>query len=155
MKKLRFLPLLLAGLLPACSKDDAAADTTYPEIDISAADAFPVQCSVLKRGENFDVKMLLRDNRELGSLSIDIHHNFDQHSHSTEVNTCNSDPVKIPVNPFVLIKSYPLPAAQTSYRAEMQISVPQDIDPGDYHFLVRVTDKAGWQTIRGISIKII
>ncbi|RYD73590.1 MAG: DUF4625 domain-containing protein, partial [Sphingobacteriales bacterium] len=25
---------------------------------------------------------------------------------------------------------------------------------GDYHFLIRITDKAGWQTIKAISIKI-
>nr|WP_229206214.1 DUF4625 domain-containing protein [Dyadobacter fermentans] len=38
--------------------------------------------------------------------------------------------------------------------ANQQIDVPADIDPGDYHFMIRLTDKEGWQTIRGISIKI-
>jgi hypothetical protein len=33
--------------------------------------------------------------------------------------------------------------------------VPEDVDTGDYHFLIKVTDKEGWQAIRGLSIDII
>lgn len=153
----RTLPALLfaAVLLNACSKSDKDADTTYPEIDITAADAFPKQCSVVKRGETFVYRAQLRDNVQLGSLSIDIHHNFDHHTHSTEVNSCEEAPVKTPVTPFVFIRNYPVPDGQKAYSPEIEITVPADIDPGDYHFLVRLTDKAGWQTIKGLSIKII
>lgn len=28
------------------------------------------------------------------------------------------------------------------------------IDAGDYHFMIRVTDKEGWQTMKGLSLKI-
>jgi uncharacterized membrane protein len=62
--------------------------------------------------------------------------------------------VKTPVKPFLLVKSIPIPAGNKSYTVSEQINVPADIDPGDYHFMIRVTDKEGWQTMKGLSIKI-
>jgi hypothetical protein len=138
----------------ACSKDEKTVDTEYPVIDLSAADAFPKQCSELKRGETFTFKALLKDNVRLGSFSVDIHHNFDHHSHSTEVSNCMMDPVKVPVNPLLYIKSIPVPEGASNYNASVQIPIPADIDPGDYHFMILLTDAEGWQTIRGLSIKI-
>lgn len=138
-----------------CSKDgDKKPDTEYPVIDLTQADAFPKQCSELMRGQKFYFKARLSDNVELGSYSLDIHHNFDHHTHSTEVNDCAMESIKQPVKPFLLIKSYPVPQGQKIYNANTELEVPADVDPGDYHFLIRVTDKEGWQTIKGISIKI-
>jgi len=34
------------------------------------------------------------------------------------------------------------------------ISIPANVDTGDYHFTIRVTDAAGWQSFEGISVKI-
>ncbi len=42
-----------------------------------------------------------------------------------------------------------------TYDAKVDITVPDDIDTGDYHFMVRLTDKSGWQQLKAISIKII
>ncbi len=42
---------------------------------------------------------------------------------------------------MVLIQTIPLPGGHTSYVAEQTINIPADVDPGDYHFLIRVTDK--------------
>ena len=55
------------------------------------------------------MKVRFTDNAELGSYSINIHNNFDHHSHSTEVEECNMDPVKEPVNPYVFIQDYDIP----------------------------------------------
>lgn len=149
------LSLLLLCAISSCKKDHAEPiDTSYPEIHVDLQDAFPKQCSVLKRGETFIFRALLTDNAELGSVSVDIHHNFDHHSHSTEVSDCTMSPVKQAVKPFLLIRSFPIAAAQRSFQTNSEISVPEDVDPGDYHFLIRVTDKQGWQTIKGLSIKI-
>ncbi|MNK62321.1 hypothetical protein D3C87_814950 [compost metagenome] len=155
MKKQQF-PLLVLGLLlcfSACKKESEAIDTEYPVIDVSGT-AFPQQCSVIKRGEKFVFKAKLSDNAELGSVSIDIHHNFDHHNHSTEVNECNLGAVKQPVKPFLLIKDFPLSAGQKTHEIAQEVTVPADVDAGDYHFLIRLTDKAGWQTLKGLSIKI-
>ena len=34
------------------------------------------------------------------------------------------------------------------------IDIPTDIDPGDYHFMLRLTDRAGWQQLHSVAIKI-
>lgn len=157
MKKLNILviALLLSIALSNCSKDKSEPiDTTYPEINTELADAFPKQCSVVKRGEKFLFKALVSDNAQLGSLSIDIHHNFDHHTHSTELEECDMAPVKQAVKPFLLIRNIAIPPGLKSHQVSAEIEVPADIDPGDYHFMIRLTDKEGWQTIKGLSIKI-
>ncbi|WP_026632146.1 DUF4625 domain-containing protein [Dyadobacter alkalitolerans] len=156
MKQLRQFILLAVIALAAvgCDRDEPAIDTDYPVIEAEAPGTFPIQCSTLKRGEAFTFKATFSDNIALGSYSVDIHHNFDHHTHSTEVSDCNMDPVKKPVNPFLLIKSFDIDPSQQRFEASQTIKVPAGIDPGDYHFMIRLTDKEGWQTIRGISIKI-
>lgn len=146
--------LFFIAILGACKKDKPTIDTEYPVIEISAADAFPKQCSVIKRGEKFVFRANLSDNVALGSASIDIHHNFDHHSHSTEVESCNMESKKPPINAFLLIKTFPIPSGQKTYQIAEEVEVPANIDAGDYHFIIRLTDKEGWQTIKGLSIKI-
>lgn len=156
MKTYRLLSFMavLAIAVAGCKKDKEEIDTTYPTINVESANAFPKQCSIIKRGEKFVFRADLSDNVELGSVSVDIHHNFDQHSHSTEVAACNMDAKKTPVNPLTFIKDFPLPSGQKNYQIAQEINVPANIDAGDYHFLIRLTDKSGWQTIKGLSIKI-
>jgi hypothetical protein len=148
--------LILIVSISACKKDkNEAIDTEYPVIDVTSQTAFPKQCSTVKRGEAFSFRALLSDNTTLGSVSIDIHHNFDHHTHSTEVASCDMAPVKTPVKPFLLIQSYPIATGLNKFEIDQQITIPADVDPGDYHFMIRLTDKEGWQTVKGLSIKII
>ncbi|WP_316752749.1 DUF4625 domain-containing protein [Pedobacter gandavensis] len=152
---LLFSCLLLMVFLSNCSKEKAEpVDTVYPEISLDFPDAFPGQCAVIKRGENFLFKALVSDNKQLGSLNVDIHHNFDHHTHSTELVACEMLPVKQAVKPFLLIQNVAIPAGLKTYQVTAEIEVPTDVDPGDYHFMIRLTDKEGWQTIKGLSIKI-
>lgn len=155
-KKIKVMAFVagLIVLLNSCKKEEQEIDTIYPVIDIAAQDAFPKQCSVLKKGNKFVFVATLSDNRELGSVSVDIHHNFDHHTHSTEVLDCSLEAIKTPVKPFLLIKDFPIPTGQKTFRVAQEISIPADVDAGDYHFLIRLTDKEGWQTIKGLSIKI-
>jgi hypothetical protein len=155
MKKLIIISLLIIASFSACKKDNQETiDTEYPVIDVTATTAFPKQCSTVKRGEKFTFRAQLSDNSQLGSVSLDIHHNFDHHTHSTEVESCNMDPKKTPVKPFLMIQSYSIPTGSKAYEVQQEITVPSDIDPGDYHFMIRLTDREGWQTIKGLSIKI-
>lgn len=157
MKKTKSLATLLIGLLAlaSCSSDNNEIDTEYPVIDISASNAFPIQCSEITRGQKITFRAKFTDNVALGSYSLDIHHNFDHHTHSTEVNNCVADPIKKPINPMLYINSVTIPNGEKSYEAVQEITIPTDIDPGDYHFMIRLTDKEGWQTIKGLSIKIL
>jgi len=147
--------LLFALLLSNCSKEIAEPiDMVYPEINVAGQNAFPTQCSVIKRGEKFVFKALVTDNVQLGSLNVDIHHNFDHHTHSTELIACDLAPVKQAIKPFLLIKNVAIPKGLKSYEVSTEIEVPADVDPGDYHFMIRLTDQEGWQTIKGLSVKI-
>src|SRR5690606_23515407 len=101
--------LAVMSLMLSCGKDGDGVDTQYPSIDLSFDGAFPVQCSTVKRGETFVFRANFSDNVALGSYSLDIHHNFDYHTHSTEAKECDMDPVKAPVNPLEDIYSAQIP----------------------------------------------
>lgn len=154
LKQYALMAFMLTSAI-ACKKDKENIDTEKPTIDLSAETAFPKQCSQIKRGSSITFRAKLSDNVALGSYSIDVHHNFDHHSHSTEVEECTLEPVKKPVNPFVLVKSVNIPGQPQQYDAQLQIDVPADIDPGNYHFMIQVTDQSGWSIQRGISVRIV
>lgn len=143
-----------SALLFSCGKEKEKPDTEYPVIDAAYSAAFPQACSVIQRRQTMVFKARFTDNRALGAYSLDFHHNFDHHTHSTEQVTCDEDPEKAPVKPMLFIREYTIPENSTTYEATANIEIPADVDPGDYHFMIRLTDKEGWQTLRGISIKI-
>lgn len=153
MKKLTLLFLLTAFLSSGC--DDLTKDEEAPVIDMSAADAFPGDCARIKRGETFTVRAIFTDNQELGSYSISIHHNFDHHTHSTSAVECEMDPLKAAVQPFLNISENSIAPGTTRYAATVNIAIPATVDTGDYHCMIRLTDQAGWQSFKGISIKIV
>jgi hypothetical protein len=64
------------------------------------------------------------------------------------------DPIKTPVKPLLFIKEFDIPVGQKSYEAIVEIDIPSDVDTGDYHFMIRLTDAEGWQALKGISVKI-
>ena len=154
MKNL-IIPMLVSVFLlfAACSKE--SKDDIYPEIKMDCCGGYPVNCDEIKRGTAFSFVAEFSDNAALGAFSLDIHHNFDHHTHSTDPVPCEFEPVKSPVNPFRLIREYEIPEGSESYTASVDIFIPADADAGDYHMMVRLTDKAGWQTIKGISFKVI
>ncbi len=141
------------SVMVACSDSDK--DDEVPIIDMTVENAFPQNCVAVFKGETFVFKARLIDNVELGSYSIEMHNNFDHHTHSTSITECDLDPVKTPVNPLYFVNEYTIPAGQVDYIATQNITIPTDVDAGDYHFMLRVTDKGGWQTFEGISLKIV
>jgi hypothetical protein len=160
MKNIKFLlPIVLSTLLLSSCGENDGIDTEKPSIDLSIQDAFPINCDTLYFGESFDFNALLSDNAELGSFSIDIHNNFDHHSHSTEVTACSLDEIKSAVNPLVFIEDYDIPTGETQYQTNLSMLIPSSdgndlYDEGDYHFFISLTDKDGWSTQKGLSIKV-
>jgi hypothetical protein len=159
MKNFKIIYIAFFSLLVfnACKKEEAI-DKEKPSINLSLEDAFPLNCDTLYFGEVFSLNFLFSDNIELGSFSIDIHNNFDQHSHSTEVSECSSEPIKSPINPFLFIQDYNIPSGLKQYETSLEISIPSSdengiFDEGDYHFFISLTDKEGWSAQKGISIK--
>lgn len=159
MKKLKLIGsmLFIAVAMTACSSDDSSSvkDDVKPTIDTSIAGAFPTSCSTVTRGQVIQFKALFKDNVALGAYSINIHNNFDHHSHDTEADSCEFDPIKTPVKPWTKTFTYTIPANSAEFIAEQQITVPTDIDTGDYHFMIQLTDAQGWATMRGISFKVV
>lgn len=154
MKIRRFVLLcILSALLVAC--DDTNKDLERPHIDLTMVGTFPVNCALLQRGKSFQFQFRLSDNYRLGSYSIEMHHNFDQHTHSTSPSQCVKDPIKRAVQPFLFIRDFSIAAGVKEYMATGTIAIPADIDIGDYHFMIRVTDATGWQSFEGISVKIV
>ena len=163
--KTRFMLIPLLCALSACSSTET--DTSVPEI-ISVGDATaPLNCQEYPRGGAIFFDYLFQDDTELGAYNIEIHNNFDHHTHSTEAGECRQDPAKEPVNPWILNKDYPIPAGSasfeakqtipagsTSFEAKQTIPVPTDVDPGEYHFMIRLTDRSGWQQLKSVSIRV-
>lgn len=160
MKSLVYFVFITAMLvfIHACDRGDI--DSEKPFIALTATDAFPKNCDTLYFGEAFTVKWLLKDNVELGAYTIDIHQNFDQHSHSTEFKQCDLDDVKTAVNPYTFIEDYSIPESTSEYTTEIPLTLPatdgtNQYDAGDYHFQVKVTDKEGWSALVGLNVKIL
>ncbi|MBR6865196.1 MAG: DUF4625 domain-containing protein, partial [Bacteroidales bacterium] len=55
----------------------------------------------------------------------------------------------------ILNKDYPIPAGSTSFEAKQTIPIPADVDPGEYHFMIRLTDRSGWQQLKSVSIRVL
>ena len=73
------IPLLCA--LSACSSTDK--DTAVPEI-IPVGDATaPLNCQEYPRGGAIFFDYLFQDDTELGAYNLEIHNNFDHHTHSS------------------------------------------------------------------------
>ncbi len=138
-------------IVPSCSDDK---DEILPEIILDPGLHFPLNCDTLEIGNSFVFKAKFTDNRELGGWSLEIHHNFDHHTHSTETGNCEEHPDKDAVNPFFLLESYQIPDGLTEYDAIQEIFIPADSDPGDYHLMIRLADKEGWQALKGLSVKL-
>ena len=156
MKK-NILSLILLCALGACSSsddDEDSKDMTYPVINTTDIVAVPSDCEVYKRGDVIPLNFLFTDDSELGSYNVEIHNNFDHHTHSTSSVECPMDAKKQPVKPWIYNQDFSIPSGQKSFTARHDIAIPADIDPGDYHFMVRLTDRAGWQQIHAVAIKI-
>jgi hypothetical protein len=145
--------VLLISVFTTCNKEEV--DDIKPEIDMTGTDAYPVNCDTMYIGETFTFRATFIDNAELGSYSIDIHNNFDHHSHSTEVEECNLSPKKTAVNPFLFIKEYDITEGLKEYHASVDITIPEGADEGDYHFFISLTDREGWRAEKGVSVKIV
>jgi len=152
MKHFILLISLISISLIACNSN---VDEEYPEISLNVENAFPLNCDTIYAGQDFHFRALFTDNVELGSYSIEIHNNFDHHTHSTEAEACDFDEDKVASNAWLYLESFNIPDATSEYTADDIITVPQDIESGDYHFQIRLTDHEGWQTLKGLSVKIL
>ena len=151
-----FLILLLSLVFASCTTDDSAEkDDQKPTISINYNEGFPQSCNQLVRGETYNFVAMVTDNMALASYSLDIHHNFDHHTHDDQGEPCVLDQKKQAINPLIYMENYTISEGPTTYEINISITIPNDIDTGDYHCSYSVTDATGWQSRTSIDIKII
>lgn len=144
-------------LTNACSSDEPGGLPQDVEKPVIADGDVPnpIDCQIYHRGESIPLRYTFTDNQELGNFNVEVHNNFDHHTHSTSASECELAPIKSPVHPWVFNQDYTIPDGRKTYATEIDIPIPSNIDTGDYHFMLRLTDKAGWQQLKAISIKIV
>lgn len=151
-----FYLLFSALILVSCSSSDSTdIDEEKPTITIDYNDGFPQACQQLVRGETYTFRARVTDNKALASYSLDIHNNFDHHTHDDQGAQCELDEVKQAEAPFVYMENFTIENGVTSYEINISLTIPDDIDTGDYHCSYSVTDETGWQSRTSIDIKIV
>ena len=144
-------------------------DLTPPEI--SDEGFLPADCDIYYLGDTILVHFVCSDNNELGNFNIEIHNNFDHHSHGTSSVDCDEDEDhdhdhdhgegedhdhdhehEDVEGAWVFNQDYAIARGLLSDTVDLQIVVPMDVLEGDYHFMLRLTDRAGWQSIKTVPI---
>ncbi|MEJ4087370.1 DUF4625 domain-containing protein [Galbibacter orientalis] len=150
-----FLFSLLTLIFSCASDDSIDKDEEKPSITINYTEGFPKACTELVKGETYNFRAKVTDNMALATYSIDIHHNFDHHTHDDQSAECELESIKAAVNPLIFMENYAIENAPTNYEINVPITIPNDIDTGDYHCSYSVTDETGWQSRTSIDIKIV
>ncbi|MCC5944679.1 MAG: DUF4625 domain-containing protein [Bernardetiaceae bacterium] len=132
LKKWNFLGLFaLLALFAACNNndDENPVDNTPPTVSEVTLNNLRQDIRIAQ-GERIDFRAKFEDNVELGQFKIDIHDNFDGHSHG-----------RIEATPFEFVQVYNM--SGRIYEAHEEIAVPADAATGMYHFIVQFFDAAG------------
>ena len=138
-----------------CSKKDSIIDEEKPTINLAYKGGFPkTSCTSLTKEQTYTFSVRVSDNLELANYSIDIHNNFDHHTHDDQGAKCILDPPKIPVKPLIYMQNKPIEGGLKEYEIKHEITIPNQVDTGDYHCEISVTDITGWQSRTSVDIKI-
>lgn len=130
--------LLALFALVSVSCKDSDSDTTKPVIALNE----PEEGEEIKIGADMHLEMDLSDDVMLKSYMIEIHNNFDHHSHgSTRAAAPNAETV-----PFSFNKSYDLSGKRTAHIHQHDVVIPANATPGDYHLMIYCTDASGNET---------
>lgn len=112
----------------SCSNEDEG-DTVKPAINLIE----PGDGNILKIGSDIHFEMELSDDRMLKSYKVNIHSNFDGHTHSRSVEQTID---------FYFNKSWDVSGKNISIHHH-EIFIPENATPGNYHMMVYCTDIAG------------
>ncbi len=169
MKKNLFYILALSAItmgFAAC--ENKSKDTTPPVID--EATFLPADCDMYYFGDTLLVHFSCWDDTELGNFNIEIHNNFDHHTHGTSGVDCEEEEGEehhheegehhdhdheTVEGAWVYNKDFAIAQGRILETIDIEIPIPTDVLEGDYHFMLRLTDRAGWQTIKAVPIHLI
>jgi uncharacterized membrane protein len=146
MKTNIFSTLCLAAILTSVSlvSCDENSDTTKPVINLIE----PVEGDALEIGADVHFEMDLSDNEMLRSYKVEIHHNFDGHSH--EATRAEEEETV----PFYFENSWDVSGQKNAHIHHHEILIPANATPGDYHLEVFCTDAAGNEAFVVLNIEL-
>lgn len=165
-KNIYFIAALCAILFGFIACEKSPKDITPPVI--SEADFLPADCDIYYLGDMIEVHFICSDDTELGNFNIEIHDNFDHHTHGTSDVDCEEEEGEEhhhgegeehdhehehhAEGSWVFNQDYTIARGLTTDTIDVRIPVPTDVAEGDYHFMLRLTDRAGWQTLKAVAI---
>lgn len=130
------ISLALTLTFASCDKDDDDnVDTTKPVIELEE----PENGDELLIGADIHFECDFSDNEALGSYMIEIHSNFDGHSHKAKTTRGEE--------PFFFKKSYDISGLRNTHVHHHDVVIPENAAPGNYHMVVYCTDAAGNQSL--------
>jgi hypothetical protein len=143
--KFEFLTICLTAIFflafISC-KDDG--DTTKPVIN----PVEPQNGDTLHIGDthgvHFDVEF--SDNESLASYKVDIHPNFDNHTHDAVTKGDSEATVD-----FTFEKAWPISGKNQDIHHHL-IKIPENATPGHYHLMIYCTDAAGNEAHVAINV---
>ena len=134
---------LLAALSFGLASCDDDSDNVKPVINLIE----PEDDAVLQIGDDVHFEMELSDNEMLKSYKVDIHSNFDSHTHALS----RADDAA--TTPFSFNRSWEV-TGKNAHIHHHDIVVPEDATPGPYHLVVYCTDAAGNEAILSRDIEL-
>lgn len=140
MKKIFFVSILSAILgvsFVSCDKDEAS-DTVKPVITLGA----PKNGAELLIGADVHFEADFSDDVMLGSYLIEIHSNFENHTHKAPATRAGKAE-----KPFFFKKSYSLSGKRNAHVHHHDIVIPANATAGKYHLMIYCTDAAGNQSL--------
>ncbi len=162
MKKIKYISVLSAislFVLGSCSSD-SSVDTEKPVIVLNA----PAEGAKLAAGSDIHFDMEVSDNEALGSYNVDIHNDFDGHNHGSDsasilkfvVKHSDDSPENETRVPFVYNKTWTdIAGKKNDHVHHHEIIIDKDAKRGNYHFVVKVLDRAGNQSMEFRTIQIV
>lgn len=132
------ISLIVCAFVASCSKDKEEVDTTKPVIELNE----PEDGDELQIGANIHFECDFSDDVKLGSYMVEIHNNFDGHSHKAAATRASEGE-----QPLYLKKSFDLSGMRNAHVHHHDIFIPENTKPGTYHLMVYCTDAAGNQSV--------
>lgn len=134
------LAIITALAFSACQE----ADTQAPEITISE----PAPNASIQAGQELCIQVTFTDDIALNAYKINIHPNFNGHQH--QVRSLQPEARNETVDFEATITSQMLGDSLTGRNCfrDIDIDIPENATPGNYHLLIYCTDLAGNEAYR-------
>jgi hypothetical protein len=124
----------------SCDDDSETIDVTAPTIELGD----PAYGESFEAGNSVHFEASFTDDIELGAYKIDIHNNFDGHSHGRIAKT-SEDPDLLKWS-FEESFDFDPGLKNSDIHLHDELEIPESTMAGPYHFIVSALDKSGNST---------